>query len=153
MWREGVWAVRRRVGYAPGGVGWPRRWARNQLGLCRGAVTSALCARRTADPRLDADTTVWTSTDAGFGWDHKFFAWGYDFSTHPLIMSRGSRPILGVHSGAGRVRLVAPHFRRSPRDNGLGRALNPQTRIVVLLRRTLGEHPATVRTQQLNEAS
>ena len=28
MWREGVGAVRRRVGYAPGGVGWPRTWAR-----------------------------------------------------------------------------------------------------------------------------
>ncbi len=150
MSRDGVWAVRRRDGYAPGGLGRPRRWARISWVF---VVTSALCARRTRDPRLDADTTVWTSTDAGFGWDHKFFAWGYDFSTHPLIMSRGSRPILGVHSGAGRVWLVAPHFRRSPRDNGLGRALNPQTRIVVLLRRTLGEHPATVRTQQLNEAS
>jgi hypothetical protein len=41
MWREGFGAVRRRVGYAPGGMGWPRTWARISWVFVAGAVTSA----------------------------------------------------------------------------------------------------------------
>ena len=68
MWSEGVGAVRRRVGCAPGGVGWPMKWREKSAGsLSREPSLRRLRARRPADPRLDVDTTVWASTDAEFG--------------------------------------------------------------------------------------
>ena len=72
--REGAGAVRYRVGYAPGGLGRPRKWSTISWVFVAGAATSAPPGTPNCDRRLGPGTRVWTSINAGFAGDATLIA-------------------------------------------------------------------------------
>jgi hypothetical protein len=106
MWREGVGAVRRRVGYGPGGVGWPRNVGENQLGLCRRSRHFARSSRSSTDTPFPSRTT------SGIGTTRSVRGRYSSPRPHPVRPASRVRP-RGTHRNHPPPRLARPHLRVS----------------------------------------